>query len=89
MPEKELCSNLADFIELKNNSFMSDTALLGMLRRAKKAKKPINGNLFNSILQTVESESLINEIGEDGIRDFKHGKFSESSSRELFEEILF
>ena len=89
LPKKELCSNLADFIELKSNSTMSDTALLGMLRRAKKAKKPINVNLFNSILQTVESESLINEIGEDGIRDFKHGKFSENPSRELFEEMLF
>lgn len=89
LPKKELCSNLADFIELKSNSFMSDTALLGMLRRAKKAKKPINRDLFNSILLTVESKSLINEIGEDGIRDFKHGKFSENPNGELFEEILF
>ena len=68
---------------------MSDTALLGMLRRAKKAKKPINGDLFNSILQTVESESLINEIGEEGIRDFKNGKFSENQNGDLFEEIIF
>tara|TARA_B100000963_G_scaffold201076_1_gene175106 strand:- start:715 stop:1923 length:1209 start_codon:yes stop_codon:yes gene_type:complete len=89
LPEKELCSNLADFIDLNNNSFLSNTALLGMLRRAKKAKKPINVNLFNSILETVEPKNIVNEIGEDGIKDFKQGRFLENSSKELFEELLF
>ena len=39
--EENLCENLADFIDFTENSFLSNTAILGLLRRSAKARKII------------------------------------------------
>tara|TARA_B100000767_G_scaffold270900_1_gene295492 strand:- start:826 stop:2040 length:1215 start_codon:yes stop_codon:yes gene_type:complete len=67
MPEKKLCSSLADFIDFNNNSYMSKTAILGLLRRSFKASKPIDLNLLNTMIDIVSEKSLIKEIGKKGI----------------------
>ena len=51
--EPELCSNLSDFIDLEENSFLSAKAISGILRRASKASKPIEKELLDVML-TIE-----------------------------------
>lgn len=66
--EKEkLCANLADFIDFNDNSFLSDTAILGLLRRSAKAKKVINEMLLDIMIETVSMDALLREVSKEDI----------------------
>lgn len=62
-----LCSNLSDFIDFKCNDYLSDTAILGLIRRAFKADKKINSNLLDAMISILTINTIDSEIGENNI----------------------
>ncbi len=67
LEEEKLCSNLADFIDLNNNNYLSVQATLGLLRRAAKANKPIKRSLLMMMIEHVSLEALQKEVKQEQI----------------------
>ena len=66
--EKEnLCANLADFIDFDSNTFLSDTAILGLLRRSAKAKKTIDKSLLKMMIGIVSMDALLKEVKKEDV----------------------
>lgn len=89
--KENLCSNLADFVDFKENTFLSDTAIIGLLRRAARARKFIDKSLLLTMIEIVSIESILEEIKQE---DFDLLiKNSNSSLGKIFianeEELLF
>lgn len=83
IPEKILCSNLADFIDFNSNEFLSTTAILGILRRTAKAGKYIDNTLLDAMIEFVSLKSLTKEIGAKNISKLYQ---SDASIEERFED---
>ena len=67
LEEEKLCSNLADFIDVNNNNYLSAQATLGLLRRAAKANKPIKRSLLMMMIEHVSLEALQKEVKQEQI----------------------
>ncbi len=65
--KENLCANLADFIDANNNNFLSKQAILGILRRSSKAKKPINKSLLCLMLDTIDVKDLQKEVKQEQV----------------------
>tara|TARA_B110000305_G_C19464975_1_gene657195 strand:- start:1821 stop:3035 length:1215 start_codon:yes stop_codon:yes gene_type:complete len=90
--EKEkLCSNLADFINFNDNSFLSNTAVLGLLRRSAKAKKSINNSLLLMMIELVSIDSLLKEIQQEDLNLLIRNSISSKDQKYVSneEESLF
>lgn len=89
LPKKELCSNLSDLVDLNINAFISNTAILGLLRRASKAKKPIDIRLLKTMIDIVSKSAIEDEIGKAGMEEMLNpGSKNKLSIREEIEETL-
>ena len=67
LEKEKLCSNLADFIDVNNNNYLSVQATLGLLRRAAKANKPIKRSLLMIMIEHVSLEALQEEVKQEQI----------------------
>ena len=63
--KENLCSNLADFVDFKENTFLSNTAIIGLLRRAAKARKLIDNSLLSTMIEIVSMESILEDIKQE------------------------
>ena len=93
MPKEILCSNLADFINLNDNTFLSNIAILGLLRRSAKAKKIIDRSLLEMMIEMVSADALLKEIKKEDF-DLLLTNSSKNKTKELMstpdeEESLF
>jgi len=89
--KENLCSNLADFVDFKENTFLSDTAIIGLLRRATKARKVIDDSLLSTMIEIVSMESILEELKQEDFDLLK--KNGDSFQEKIFnaneEESLF
>ena len=89
--KENLCSNLADFVDFKENTFLSDTAIIGLLRRAAKARKVIDDSLLSTMIEIVSMESILEELKQEDFDLLK--KNGDSFQEKIFnaneEESLF
>jgi DNA (cytosine-5)-methyltransferase 1 len=65
--EENLCENLADFIDFTENSFLSNTAILGLLRRSAKARKIIEKSLLSKMIEIVSMDALLKEVSKEDV----------------------
>jgi DNA (cytosine-5)-methyltransferase 1 len=90
--KEKLCENLSDFIDYNDNNFLSNTAILGLLRRSAKAKKIIDRSLLSLMIDIVSMDALLKEVSKDDINSLINNSFSSTLKKGLlsdYEESLF
>ena len=90
--KEKLCKNLSDFIDYNDNNFLSNTAILGLLRRSAKAKKIIDRSLLSLMIDIVSMDALLTEVSKDDINSLINNSFSSTLKKGLlsdYEESLF
>ena len=90
--KEKLCENLSDFIDYNDNNFLSNTAILGLLRRSAKAKKIIDRSLLSLMIDIVSMDALLKEVSKDDINSLINNSISSTLKKGLlsdYEESLF
>lgn len=92
LEKEKLCENLSDFIDYKDNNFLSNTAILGLLRRSAKAKKIIDKSLLNMMIDIVSMDAILEEVSKNDFNSLISNSLKSTSRKILMndhEESLF
>ena len=92
LEKEKLCENLSDFIDHNDNTFLSNTAILGLLRRSAKAKKNIDSSLLGLMIDIVSIDALLEEVSKDDVHSLINRSFSSTPKKRMLsddEESLF
>jgi len=92
LEKEKLCENLSDFIDHNDNTFLSNTAILGLLRRSAKAKKNIDSSLLSLMIDIVSIDALHEEVSKDDVDSLIDRSFSSTPNKRMLsddEESLF